>query len=52
MCREELMNREDRKAWKHMAKQADKIHTALKDRNESLAWTAEEWLRKRGTEWI
>lgn len=47
MCREELMNREDRKSWKHMAKQADKIHKQLQGQ---LSYTTEEWLKSRRNE--
>ena len=39
MCREELMNRKDRKAWKHMAKQADKIHKQVEG---TLAWNKDD----------
>lgn len=44
MCREEIMNREDRREQKKMDRQADKIHSFLIGK---LAPTTEEWIKGR-----
>jgi hypothetical protein len=44
MCKEEIMNREDRREDKRQRKQAERIHNYL---TGQLAPTTEEWIRGR-----